>query len=118
MKKLLLIAALLFASYGAFADDFDEIVDAFRSGAAKAGWGFQVNYQRRVVFFDIKFSENVKAFTRKELEDFKREFIKSFSRNAGPNAVARIKENHVIMVVHLVMADGYKYKVRIPWHEL
>ena len=30
MKKLLLIVALLFASYGAFADEFDDIVAAMR----------------------------------------------------------------------------------------
>ena len=118
MKKLFLIAALMFASFGAFADDFDDLVAINRRAAAKVGWGFRADYERRLLCFDIKFSEDVKAFTRRELEDFKREFILSFRKNADPEIVDRMRMAKVTMVIHLVMADGYKFKVSIPWYEL
>ena len=118
MKKLLLIAALIFASYGAFADDFDDVAELFRRNAAKVGWGYRVDRAKRMVFFDIKFTENVKSFTRQDLADFKREFIISFKKGAGPNGVAKIKRARLTMVLKLTMADGYSYRVKIPWYEL
>ena len=118
MKKLLFAFVLLVASCGAFADDFDDLAALYQRNAARLGWGFQANYKRRVLYFDIKFTERVKAFTRKDLEDFKREFIQSFRKGAGPGGIARMKRARATMVINLVMADGYKYKVSIPWYEL
>ena len=119
MKKLLFAFVLMVASCGVFADDFDDIVAIYQRNMAKLGWGVRANRSRRVIYFDIRFSEHeAKGFTRKELEDIKRDFIRSFRKSAGPGGIALMHNARVTMIINLIMADGYKYQVGIKWHEL
>ena len=117
MKKLLLIVALLFASYGAFADEFDDIVAAMRQTSHQTGWKVRSNRATRTITFDIKLPPDVQSASPKDLADFKEAFVPEFRKSAGPRGVALIKRNRVTMVFRLILTNGRIYRVVVRPHE-
>ena len=116
MKKLLLIAALLFASYGAFADEFDDFVAGMRKDLRAEGVKVRSNKSTRTVFLDIKFPIESSQITPEVLAEMKRILIKPIKDD--PRAVAELKDLRVTLVYNIISTDGRVFKIRVRSSEL
>ena len=109
MKKLLLIAALLFASYGAFADDFD----LFVAGMRESGVGMvRTDKSHRIVFLDVK--ADFESLSDQELAEIKSMILKGMP---AENA-AIIRELNVTIVFNYISKNGKIYSVVITSSDL
>lgn len=113
MKKLLFVFALVFASCAVFADDFDDVVRWYK--AKKGSDKIRFNKARRIVFWDIKMSEDVQSFSQRELAELKQELIaliKNFE------ICPKVKDANATIVLNFLISDGKVYKIRIRPEEL
>ena len=105
MKKLFLIAALMFAAVGAFADDFDMVVQLEQQAGEKGGFKVRGDKEYGVIFYDIKLSADTAPASPEELAEAKKEFLKIYRRNAGPNGIAILKKLSVSLIVNFIYTD-------------
>ena len=116
MKKLFLIAALMFASFGAFADEFDDVVRALQGNSA--GLKVSANRAQRVIYIDFNLPPDVTSATSDDLAEFKAEFIKSFRSSSRGNGPAVMKRVGASFCINLIMTNGRVLRVRITPDEL
>lgn len=113
MKKLFLIAALLFASVGVFADEFDDVVVGMRNNVASQGWKVRSNKAKRIIYVDVKLPSEVTSASNEELYEFKKAFIQSFRQGAGPKGIARMKRIGATLCINLILTNDKVYPVMI-----
>ena len=118
MKKLLLIAALLFASYGVFADEFDDVVKTLQSNSGAIGCKVRSNKSKRIIYIDFKLPAEVTSASSEELAEFKKEFIKSFRSSSQGKAVVVMKRINASFCINLILTNGKVYRVRIAPDEM
>jgi len=118
MKKLLLIAALLFASYGAFADEFDDIVNLFKVGAAQQGWKVRGDKPKRIIFIDIKLPMDGELVTQEVFDLIKPMVIENFRKELGPDGIAMIRSYRLTLCLNFITNDGKILKLVLSPTEL
>ena len=116
MKKLFLIAALMFASFGAFADDFDEFVAEARKSLASEGVKVRSDKAERTVFFDINFPIESSQVTPEVLAEMKQILIKPVK--SDPQAVAELQALKVTLVYNIISTDGKVFKITVRSSDL
>ena len=121
MKKLLLIAALLFASYGVFADEFDDFVKTIQQ---KVGTGGTIRAAKkaRIIFIDLKIPGKISELSPEKRAQFFQQlplFEQQFLTSLRGTADAKwLKENNVVIVYNLVSLDPQVFSVVITPVEL
>ena len=117
MKKLLLIAALLFASYGVFADEFDEFVQGAKGGVKNIPNVIAVRADKahRILFFDFRLPDHVKDVSDEQHAEMKRAMIRYFKNSSFAEG---FKELEVTVVYNYITADGKIYSVVISSSDL
>lgn len=115
MKKLILIAALLFASYGAFADEFDDFVGEMRERAENKGNSVRVDKARRIIFMDYKLAGR-KSFTEAELAGV-REFVMKGLRG-DKRFAALIKKYGVTVLYNYISTDQNVFTIVVTPNDL
>ena len=118
MKKLLLTAALLFASYGVFADEFDDFVATMKRQSAGAETVVRANRAKRIVFFDTRINQNSKGITQEIFDSMKPQLEKDFRKKLGPEGIKFLKRNNISLVFRFVMLDGKRFRVAITPRDL
>ena len=104
MKKLLLIASLLFASYGVFADDpFDTFVENVREEARTSGHVVRADRQHRMVFIDIRLPAEAGSLDDAQFAELKSELLKEAREDKD---IAAVKERDVTLVFNFITGDG------------
>lgn len=110
MKKLLLAAMLLFASYGVFADDLDQFVQNLRPGLSKQGIELRPFKAERIVFLDSKIQHKLSEFDQTQLDFFntqialiKQNTINEFKKN--PAIVNLIKNDRITFIYNFIFID-------------
>ena len=110
MKKILLSAALLFASYGAFADDYDDFVHELRNklgevtknlGGPKAA--VRADKPHRIVFIDFWMPDDLRRTTPEEDAEIRRTMIEQFKNDDSADA---IRELNVTLVYNYISKKG------------
>ena len=118
MKKLFLIAALLFVSYGVFANDFDNVVKLEQVQAEKAGYKVRGDKAYNVMFYDIKLPADVTSVSREDIEVTKQQFVSAYKRNAGAAGIALLKKLNITLIVNLIKTDYTIYSFVVTADEL
>lgn len=113
MKKLFLIAALLFASYGAFADEFDDIVILLRSNGEKQGWRIGANRSRRIVSIDLQLPVAGLGVTQEQFDLLKPTFVEMFRKSLNEENVSAFKKLNITIQFNFVTTDGEVFKLVI-----
>ena len=111
MKKLLLIAALLFASFGAFADDFDTFVEAMKTENSVV---IRADKPHRIIFIDTKLSDDIVSLSDEEIAEIKKELFKA-AKGDDPSVV---KDLNVTIISNFITKDGKIYSVVISSGDL
>ena len=113
MKKLLLAAALLFASFGAFAEDdvFDNFVEGMRKELAPQGMKVTSDKAKRIVTIELKLPADVKAISQEEAAMIKKELIGELTKNSDVAAVLQALK--ITMIYNFVLVDGATVKVKV-----
>ena len=109
MKKLLLAAALMLTSFGAFADEFDDFVKKMQAGVNKKGIELVVFKRERVILlngkFPMKFSElneqQLRLFSN--IDEFKRMTVEEFRKH--PVFMNMVRKYHTTLVYNFIFAD-------------
>ena len=123
MKKLLLIAALLFASYGAFAEeminDFDALVVVLKTQLEKQGVEVRSDRATNTIFFDSKVPKPSNGVTQEQLDAMKPVMIRGMKdRDKDGKTVQLFKRLKIKLVYNFVTTDGVKYQLVISHEEL
>ena len=118
MKKLLLIVALLFASYGAFADQFDDLVNLLRSNGEKQGWTVRSNKVKRIVFIDMKLPAASDGVTQEQFNEVKPMFVDVFKKSLKEENVPGFKKLNITIQFNFVTTDGKYFKLVIAPRDL
>ena len=118
MKRALPIVVLALASFGVFADEFDDFVGKMRRGADQSGVQLRADRERRTIFFDFKLPAEVTSASSEELAEFKKEFIKSFRSSSQGKAVVVMKRINASFCINLILTNGKVYRVRIAPDEM
>ena len=76
MKKLLLIAALMFASFGAFAEEdiFDVFVTEMKKNEA---FTVRADKPHRIIFIDIKLPEEAIVLSDEQMSELRSEMLRN-----------------------------------------
>ena len=120
MKKLLLAAALLFASYGAFADQFDDLVTMLRRNGEKQGWVVRSNKVGRTIFIDIKLPQTGEGvtLTQAQFDELKPMFVEMFRKSVKEENVPAFKSWNITIQWNFVTTDGKVFKLAIAPRDL
>ena len=118
MKKLLLIAILTFASFGVFADEFDDFVVSMRENAAQQGWTVRSDKKNRTVFFDVKLPKSEEVITQEMFDALKPELVKNFKKSTGPVGIDFLKTRGITLVFVFISTDTKQFKVTISPRDL
>ena len=102
MKKLLLAAALMLTSFGAFADEFDDLVKELRD-TAPAGCSVRAAKKYRVIFADCKVPDK-RLPTDAELASVKTALLNEWRKT--PQISAVLKDNDISVFINYVGRDG------------
>jgi len=118
MKKLLL-AALLFVTFGAFADEFDDFVAKMQQGSARDGIPLRVDREQRMIFLDFKLPPHNDDWTQKQLDAQKQEIIGNIrKRDKDGKFVAEMKKLKLTFVFNFTSSKGKILRMRISWMDL
>lgn len=118
MKKLLLIVALLFASYGVFADEFDDLVTVLRNNGAKQGWTVRSVKEKRIVFIDMKLPAASDGITQAQFDEVRPMFIDVFKRSVQEKNVPVFKMWNITIQFNFTTTDGKMFKLVIAPRDL
>lgn len=113
MNKLFLIAALLFASCGTFADEFDDLEALLRSNEKKEGWLVSSNKDRRIIFIEMKLSAASDGMTQTQFDEFKPMFVEMFRKSLEEKNVPAFKKLNITILFNFVTTDGKLFKLVI-----
>ena len=113
MKKLLLVAALLFASFGAFADEFDDIVAGVKKDCTAQGWQVRSDKAKRIIFFEIKVPAASEGVTQAQFDEMKPMLVKSFKGGAKAEGAAALKKLNITLQFNFVTTDGKVFRTVI-----
>ena len=105
MKKLLLIAALIFASYGAFADEFDDLVTYIQEDSKSQNGIASIRAAKEygIIFMDIKFPGSRKL-SAEELDGGKKKIINEW-RSGIPEFLAKVKKLRLVIIINFINED-------------
>lgn len=119
MKKLLFTAALLFASFGVFADEFDDFVGKMRKGADQNGVRLRADRDRRTIFFDFELPAENAGLTQARLDAMKPDMIADMKKkDRDGKFVSTVKNLRLTFVYNFTADDGRKLRLAISWREL
>lgn len=118
MKKLLLIAALLFASYGAFADEFDDLVTVLRNNGAKQGWTVRSVKEKRIIFIDMKLPNASDGVTQAQFDEIRPMFVDVFKKSIKEENVPAFKKWNITIQFNFITTDGKTFKLVIAPRDL
>ena len=106
MKKLFLIAALMFAAVGAFADDFDDFV---RGATSKKIEGVTVcpDKAHRIVFFNCKLSVPGSSVTAEQIAEARNAIIRSLKNPDIP------PDFDITLIYNFISTDGEVFPIVI-----
>ena len=107
MKKLMLIAALLFASYGVFADEFDDFV----AGARNGGVGdVRAVKEYKLVFFDYKLPGNTNV-SEEKLAEAKKFLLAELKKN--PQFAPFIRNSGITIIYNYINEERKVFSIVI-----
>ena len=118
MKKLLLIAALLFASCGVFADEFDNVVAVLRANGKKQGWTVRSDKARRTIFIGVRLPNASDGATQEQFDAAKPVFVDSFRRSIKEENVPAFKKWNITIQFNFITTDGKTFKLVIAPRDL
>lgn len=118
MKKLLLIAALMFASFGVFADEFDDFVADMKEKSAQQGWAVRSDKKNHTVFFDVKLPQSGEGVTQEMFDAVKPDLVKSFKKSTGAGGIDFLKTRGITLVFVFTSTDNKQFKVTISPRDL
>ena len=118
MKKLLLIAALLFASYGAFADQFDDFVIMLRQAGKQQGWVIRSNRARRIAIIEAKLPCASDGMTQEQFNEFKPMFVEMFKKSLKAENIPTFKSLNIAIQFNIITTDGKIFKLVIAPRDL
>ena len=122
MKKLLLIAALTFASFGVFADEiadeFDSFVTVIKQNSAQQGWEVRSDKKKRTVFFYVKLPSASEGVTQEVFDAAKPELVRNFKKSTGATGIDFLKTRGITLVFVFTTTDSKQFKVTISPRDL
>ena len=118
MKKLLLIAVFTFASFGVFADEFDDFVTGMKQSSAQQGWEVRSDKKKRTVFFDVKLPQDSEGVTQEMFDALKPELVKNFKKSTGAVGIDFLKTRGITLVFVFTTTDNKQFKVTISPRDL
>ena len=118
MKKLLLIAALLFASYGAFADEFDEFVSLLRDNVTKQGWKMRADKAKRIIYIEGKLPCPSDGMTQEIFDELRPMLIGAFKQNLREENVPEFKKLNITIVFKIITTDRKFFTLKIAPRDL